>query len=141
MSDESASAPASASSEPPGSGARLRLASGPLAGPVLCRVVSMVLTRAEWPVDRLHDAMLVCDALSAHAPDYASDGMVGFGLRGLGEGEIELCVEDLSPEGAEGVVRDAMLPGVGNVLERISKSLSVEPTAGGSRLRIVLSRN
>ncbi len=39
----------------------LRLANGPLAAPVLCRVVSMVLARAEARLNRLDDAMLVCD--------------------------------------------------------------------------------
>jgi hypothetical protein len=134
------SEPMAESTEPPGARARLRLAKGPLAGPVLCRVVSMVLTRADWPVDRLHDVMLVCDALSVHAPDYTRDGTVAFGLTAR-DGEMELCVGDLSPEGAEGIVRDATLPGVGNVLERIPKSLAVEPTATGSRLKLVLSRN
>ena len=50
------------------SSASLRLAKGPLVGPVLCRVVSIVLARANCPMDRMDDAMLICDALSAHAP-------------------------------------------------------------------------
>jgi hypothetical protein len=100
----------------------------------------MVLTRANWPVDKLDDAMLVCDALSAHAPGYASDGMVSFGLEQR-EGEVELSVEELRPGGAEAIVRDAMLPGVGNVLERIPSSIEAEPVKGGSRLTLVLSRD
>jgi hypothetical protein len=56
----------------------LRLATGPLVGPVLCRVVSMVLTRADWPLDRLDDALLVCDAIAAHAPAHARDGRLAF---------------------------------------------------------------
>lgn len=137
MSGERASEP---STEPPETGARLRLARGPLAGPVLCRVVSMLLTRADWPVDRLHDAMLVCDALSAHAPDYAANGTVAFGLTPQGK-ELELCVEELRPDGAQGIVRDATLPGVGNVLERIPKSIEIEPATSGSRLKLLLSPN
>lgn len=116
----------------------LTLAKGPLAGPVLCRVVSMVLTRADWPVDQLHDAMLVCDALSAHAPAYASNGRMTFALSCEGQ-QVELRVEDLAPEGAAGLVRDAELPGVGNVLERIPKRLETQPTGSGSRLILVLS--
>lgn len=120
--------------------ARLRLAKGPLAGAVLCRVVSMLLTRADWPVDRLHDVMLVCDALSAHAPDYTENGTVSFELSELGNGEVELCVDELSADGAEGILRDAMLPGVGNVLEKIPKSVQPEATEAGSCLKLVLSR-
>jgi len=126
--------------EPPDGGARLRLAKGPLAGAVLSRVVSMLLTRADWPVDRLHDVLLVCDALSAHAPAYTSNGTVAFELNALEGGKVELSVEDLTPEGAEGIVRDAMLPGVGNVLEKFPSSVSAEPTEAGSRLKLVLSR-
>lgn len=121
-------------------GTRLRLAAGQLTTPVLCRVVSMILTRASWPVDKLDDAMLVCDALGAHAPDYASDGTVAFSLERR-EHEVELRVEQLRPEGAEAIVRDAMLPGVGNVLERIPKTVVAESIDGGSRLTLVLSRD
>jgi hypothetical protein len=140
MSSQVAGGSSSSLQEPPDGAARLRLAKGPLAGAVLSRVVSMLLTRAEWPVDRLHDAMLVCDALSAHAPEYTGNGVVAFELKALEGGEVQLSVEDLSPEGAEGIVRDAALPGVGNVLERIPKSVSAEPTETGSRLKLILAR-
>ena len=56
---------------------RVRLTAGPLAGPVLWRVVSMVLARADWPLERLDDMLLVCDALSAHAPRYRDVPWVG----------------------------------------------------------------
>jgi serine/threonine-protein kinase RsbW len=118
---------------------RVALGRGPLTGPVLARVVSMVLTRADWPVDRLHEAMLVCDALGAHAPGHVLDGHVTFSLLPQGE-RVRLCVESLAPEGAAAIVREAMLPGVGNVLEKIPESLSVEPHKGGSRLVLVLKR-
>lgn len=119
---------------------RVRVASGPLLGPVLWRVVSMVLARADWPVDRLDDALLVCDALCAHAPTYASDGRVAFSVE-ASEHEAELRVRDLSSDGAMALVRDAMLPVVGNVLERIAERVSVEPEehGGGSQLVLTLS--
>jgi hypothetical protein len=96
------------------------VASGPLVGPVLWRVVSMVLARADWPVDRLDDALLVCDALCAHAPAYASDGRLTFSVE-ADEHEAELRVRDLRSEGATALVQDAILPVVGNVLERIAE--------------------
>src|SRR5580704_16099875 len=97
----------------------LRLANGPLAAPVLCRVVSMVMARANCPMDRLEDAMLVCDAISAHAPAYSADGHVAFTL--CSEAHcVELRVAELSAEGARGLLRDAGIPGVGNVLERVT---------------------
>jgi serine/threonine-protein kinase RsbW len=120
--------------------ALLRLANGPLVAPVLCRVVSMMLARADWPLDRLDDALLVCDALCAHAPAYASDGRLAFSVR-ANEREAELRVLELSDDAATGLVRDAMLPVVGNVLERFAECVSVEPDEQGlgSQLVIVLS--
>jgi hypothetical protein len=120
--------------------ARLRVANGPLAGPVLCRVVSMVLARANWPMNRLDDALLVCDALCAHAPDHASDGRLTFSVRAT-EHEAELRVHDLTEDGATGLARDTMLPMVGNLLERIADRVSIESDeqSGGSELVLVLS--
>jgi hypothetical protein len=120
--------------------ARVRLANGPLAAPVLCRVVSMVLTRAEWPMDRLEDAMLVCDALCAHAHTHASEGRLMFSIQAA-ECEAELRVQELCPGGAAALMRDATLPGVGNLIERIADSIAVEPDEQGvgSQLVVVLS--
>jgi serine/threonine-protein kinase RsbW len=119
---------------------QLRLAKGPLLGPVLCRVVSMMLARADWPLDRLDDALLVCDALCAHAPAYASDSRLAFSVR-ANEHEAELRVLELSDDALTGLVPDAMLPVVGNLLERVAESVSVEPDEQGlgSQLVIVLS--
>ncbi len=109
----------------------LRLANGPLAAPVLCRVVSMVLARADCPLDRLDDAMLACDAIAAHAPAHAEDGYLAVTVA-AGEGAMELRVAELSERGARGVLEDAVVPGVGNVLEKVADELRVEsPSKGG----------
>ncbi|HEY5195176.1 MAG TPA: hypothetical protein VIJ39_15080 [Solirubrobacteraceae bacterium] len=124
--------------------ARLRLADGPLLAPVLWRVVSMVLARADWPLDRLDDALLVCDALCAHAPAQAGEGRgegrLSFSI-GVDEQQAELRVLDLVGGGAAALLKDAILPVVGNVLERIAERVSVEPDerSTGSQLVIVLS--
>jgi hypothetical protein len=117
--------------------ARLRLADGPLLAPVLWRVLSMVLTRADWPLDRLDDALLVCDALCAHAPAYAGDGRLSFDIE-ANEREAELRVLDLVGGGAAALVKDAMLPVVGNVLECIAAQVSVEPDERGESSQLVL---
>lgn len=117
--------------------ASLRLAAGPLVGPVLCRVVSMILARANCPMDRLDDAMLICDALSAHAPEHASDGHLSFALSAEG-GSFELRLGELAQNAGEEVVRDSVLPGVGNVLERMADELSVVPTNDGGDEELVL---
>jgi hypothetical protein len=103
----------------------LRLANGPLAAPVLGRVVSMVLARADCPMNRLDDAMILCDALSAHAPAHASAGHVAFTMD-IDERGIMLRVGELAAQGATKLLADATVPGVGNVLERLSDELRIE---------------
>ncbi len=117
--------------------ASLRLATGPLVGPVLCRVVSMVLARADCPVDRLDDAMLICDALSAHAPDHAANGQLAFELSARAGG-FELRLGELPERAGAQLVRDAVVPGVGNVLERMTDELRIEPAADGRGEQLVL---
>jgi hypothetical protein len=119
----------------------LRLSAGPLAGPVLCRVVSMVLVRADWPMDRLNDALLVCDAIAAHAPAHVRDGRLAFTVASDAHG-VELHVEALAEQGARGLIADTTVPGVGNVLERMSKELRVVSGADepGEKLVLTLTR-
>ena len=44
------------------------IVAGPLVGPVLRRVVGMLAARADLPLDRLDDAVLVADLIAARAP-------------------------------------------------------------------------
>jgi hypothetical protein len=115
----------------------LRLATGPLVGPVLCRVVSMVLARADWPLNRLDDALLICDALAAHAPAHASDGRLAFTVASDSHG-LELQVGALAKQGARALVADATLPGVGNVLEQMSHELRVVASEDEPAEKLVL---
>jgi hypothetical protein len=117
--------------------ASLRLAQGPLAGPALCRMVSMVLARANCPMDRLEDAMLICDALSAHAPTHTANGQLAFAVS-VWRGEFQLRVSELPERAAGRLVKDAVLPGVGNVLERMTDELRIEPSADGAGEELVL---
>ena len=116
--------------EPRENSVSLRLANGPLAGPVLSRVVSMVLARADCPVNRLDDAMILCDALAAHTPAHANDGHVALTVVTDGR-EIQLRVGELSEQGATKLLADAAVPGIGNVLERLSDELRIESSSTG----------
>jgi len=116
----------------------LRLANGPLAAPVLCRVVSMVMARAQAPMNRLEDAMLVCDTISAHAPAHAADGHLTLDLS-TDRGRLEMRVTELSEHGARGLLQDAAIPGVGNVLERLTDELRVEPGDESGREELILA--
>ena len=51
---------------------RVSIAAGPLVGPVLRRVVGMFAARADLPLDRLDDAVLVADVVAARAPAHVA---------------------------------------------------------------------
>jgi len=102
--------------------ASVTVASGPLAGPVLGRVVGMLAARADCPIDRLDDALLVADAVAARAASFSDDGRVNV-LVSAEIGSVELLVGPLRPNGADDLVESAALPGVGNVLERVADEL------------------
>jgi serine/threonine-protein kinase RsbW len=121
---------------PPGP-VSLRVSTGPLAAPVLSRVVSMVLARSECPLDRLDDALILCDAISAHAPAHVRDSHLTYKLTAA-ERTIELRVAGLRPGGAAELIDDASLPDVGNVIERYSDSRAVEPAPDGGGEELVL---
>jgi serine/threonine-protein kinase RsbW len=116
----------------------LRVASGPLAGPVLNRVASMVLARASCPLDRLDDALILCDAISAHAPAHVRDGHLAYTLTAQ-ERAVELRVSELRTGGAAGLLDDARLPDVGNVIERYSEQRRVEPASDGAGEELILT--
>ena len=117
--------------------ATVKLATGPLLGPVLSRVVGMLAARADWPVDRVDDALLVADAISAHGAAHALDGHLTVAMQ-ASEDELELEVSSLKPDGARGLHADADLPGVGNVLDRIAADVSFAPDKPGPGERLVI---
>lgn len=109
--------------------ASVTVVSGPLAGPVLGRVVGMLAARADCPIDRLDDALLVADAVAAKAASFSDDGRVN--VRVAAEvGSVELLVGPLRPNGAEDLIESAALPGVGNVIERVADELESEHRDG-----------
>ena len=118
---------------------RLRVAEGPLLRPVLCRVVSMVLTRADWPLDRLEEALLVCDALCAQERSGGNGhGRLTFNVESDGRA-AELRVCELTPAHAQKLLHDARLPLVGNVLERVAERVTIEPDPAGSRTHLAIA--
>jgi hypothetical protein len=113
--------------------ATVKVVQGALVGPVLSRVVGMLAARAQCPVDRLDDALLVADAIAAHAPGHSTDGHVTVRLTAADDG-LELRVLGLIAGGGDGLLADAALPGVGNVLERIADDVRVEDDGLAVRL-------
>ena len=104
---------------------------GPLLGPVLSRVIGMLAARAQCPIDRLDDALLVADTVAAHGPDHTADATVVVSLAAE-EGLLEITLGPLRAQGGRALLRDAELPGVGNVLERVADSVEVREDGSGS---------
>jgi serine/threonine-protein kinase RsbW len=110
---------------------------GPLVGPVLGRVVGMLAARAQCPIDRLDDAMLLTDAVAAHAPSHTADDHVRV-VVAADDGGIELRVESLASDGARGLLADAELPGVGNVFDRVADEVDARPGGASAAGELVL---
>jgi hypothetical protein len=118
--------------------ARVTVVHGPLVGAVLGRVVGMLAARAQCPIDRLDDALLITDAVAAHAPRFSADDRVRVVVR-TDDSALEIVVGSLTSGGTEGLVADATLPGVGNVLERVADEVDKTPGEDGEQLRIRVS--
>src|SRR3712207_7924849 len=54
-------------------GTDVAVASGPLVGPVLRRVVGMLAARADLPLDRLDDAALVAGVVASRSEEHTSE--------------------------------------------------------------------
>jgi hypothetical protein len=118
--------------------ARVSIVQGPLVAAVLGRVVGMLAARAQCPIDKLDDALLITDAVAAHAPRFSADDRVRVVVR-TDDSALEIIVGSLTKGGTEGLVADANLPGVGNVLERVADEVDRTPGEDGEQLRIRVS--
>jgi hypothetical protein len=105
-----------------------------LLGPVLGRVVGMLAARAQCPIDRLDDALLLTDAVAAHAPGQTADGLVTVHVSAAPDG-LSLRVGPLGADRAGALVEAASLPGVGNVFQRVADEVRAE----GSELLLRLA--
>jgi hypothetical protein len=105
-----------------------------LLGPVLGRVVGMLAARAQCPIDRLDDALLLTDAVAAHAPGYTTEGRVTVHVRAEPAG-LSLRIGPLPDDGARALVDAAQLPGIGNVFQRVASDVR----ADGSELLLRLT--
>ncbi|HEX5146699.1 MAG TPA: ATP-binding protein [Conexibacter sp.] len=117
----------------------LRLRPPERAAPVLGRIVSLVAARADFSIDRLSDAQIVSDAIAgaaaSHLPDATLDVAIDEHERGF-----DLLLGPFATGGAQRLVDETELPGLGSLLERLTDTLAVEPTGvpGEERLRVSL---
>jgi Histidine kinase-like ATPase domain len=103
-----------------------------LVGSVLGRVVAALAARHRISVDRLSDAMLLSDAISARAPEGFADGHVSLSIDDRPEG-VELRVGPMASGGAERLRKSFELPEVGS-LTMLADELRVESGESGEFL-------
>jgi serine/threonine-protein kinase RsbW len=127
-----------AEAQAPRSGLVLSMGRGELVGPVLGRVVGMLAARSGFSIDRLSDAQLVSDALSAHAPAYLRDGDVRVAFQD-GSRALAARIGPLVEGGGERLLSDADLPGVGRLLDQLADGVGVELADGAEYLVLTLS--
>jgi hypothetical protein len=101
------------------------IVAGPLVGPVLRRVVGMFAARADLPLDRLDDAVLVADMVAAQAAGHVLDDTVQVTLASSVR-SLDMRVGPLRAGGGSELVRQAAVPGVGNVIEQLADYVEVE---------------
>lgn len=114
------------------------IATGPLVGPVLRRVVGMLAARADLPLDRLDDAILVADLIAARAPAHVRHDEVRVEFE-PGDRSLALVIGPLRPGGGDALIVDAAVPGVGNVIEQLADELTVLPDGDDEYLRVCLA--
>jgi hypothetical protein len=114
------------------------IAAGPLVGPILRRVVGMLAARADLPLDRLDDAVLVADLIAARAPAHSVDDKINVTLDS-GDRSLLLRVGPLRHGGGQALIVDATVPGVGNVIEQLADELSVSPEGDQDFLHVRLA--
>ena len=117
---------------------RLSIAAGPLVGPVLRRVVGMFAARADLPLDRLDDAVLVADGVAARAPAHVAAETVDVALASRVRA-VELRVGPLRAGGGRALVVEAAVPGVGNVIEQLADETAIETDGEHEFLRLRLA--
>jgi serine/threonine-protein kinase RsbW len=103
---------------------KLTVSAAELVAPVLARVVGALAARRDVTIDRLSDAVLLTDAISADAPAAFADGKVRIDLRDE-DGGIDLRVGPLEPGSAEELREGLQIPSVGS-LEKLADELTVE---------------
>lgn len=118
--------------------AGLSIVPGPLVSAISSRVTAMLAARADFPLDRLADAVLVSDAIAAHADDYVVGGDVGLAIED-GDGSLDFRVGPLREGGARGLLAELEVPGFGGSLERLVDRVEVEDSSPGDGEFLVLT--
>jgi serine/threonine-protein kinase RsbW len=111
----------------------IQVGAAELLGPVLSRALTALAARQEITVDRISDAMLLADAISAAAPRGFADGQVKLSIADRPEG-VELKIGPMETGAADGLRSSLSLPEVGGSLETLADEVRTEADGDGEYL-------
>ncbi len=116
----------------------LRVGPPQLLAPILSRALTSLAARHDVTVDRISDAMLLSDAISAGAPLGFPDGQVCLSILDSPDG-VELKVGPMEAGGGETLRGSLDLPTVGGSLESLADELRVESDNEGEYLVVAIA--
>jgi serine/threonine-protein kinase RsbW len=121
-----------------GDGASMTMPAGALVGPVLSRIISLFAVRANFSVDRLSDAVLLGDAISARAPEHFPEGTAKVTVDAEG-GVVAVRVGPLVGGAGARLVEAMKIPGMDASLEGLADRVKVEEQDGAEVLLVEIS--
>ncbi len=116
-------------------GTHVAVAAGPLAGPVISRVIAIAAARAHLPVDRLSDALAIADAVVEHATPLVAKERLELATTGAG-GWLELRVGPLRHGSAGRLLERSEPSDAGGVIVRLATRTRVISIEAGDVLVI-----
>jgi serine/threonine-protein kinase RsbW len=111
----------------------IQVGAAELLGPVLSRALTALAARQEITIDRISDAMLLADAISAAAPRGFAGGQVKLSIADRPEG-VELKIGPMESGAADGLRSSLALPEVGGSLETLADEVRTEADGDGEYL-------
>ena len=112
---------------------KIEVGAAELLGPVLSRALTALAARQEITIDRISDAMLLADAISAAAPRSFPDGTVKLSIADRPDG-VELKIGPMGSGGGEALRSSLSLPDVGGSLETLADEVRTEADGEGEYL-------
>jgi serine/threonine-protein kinase RsbW len=126
----------SAVGPPPGEFS-IAVSSGPLAAPVLGRLIAMLAARADFSLEGISEAELITDALAAHAPRVILGNKIQLAIDHP-NGQLVVRVGPFERGGAKRVIQASAMEDLPPVLERLTEDRRVETSPSGEVLCLFL---
>ena len=115
----------------------IAVTAGPLAAPVLGRVIAMLAARADFSLEGISEAQLVTDSLAANVPRVIVGTRVQLGIDTPPE-QLLVRVGPLEEGGASRIMDASALGDLPPVLERLTKEHHIEASPDGEVLSLTL---